>query len=59
MKIKVQLQKQKDNEFQESLSFKEWLEYFSKKTITKKKDDIKKESKKVSNNPFYHPLQGA
>lgn len=30
MKIKEQIQKQKDNEFQESLSFKEWLEYFKK-----------------------------
>lgn len=50
MKIKEQVLKQKDNDFQESLSFLEWLNYFSKKQNDKKK---------VSNNPSYHPLQGA
>lgn len=58
MKVKEQLQKEQENAFKENLSFKEWLNYFCKK-FPDKEDDVKKESKKVSNNPFYHLLKGA
>ena len=59
MKIKNQLQKQQEKEFQENLSFAEWLDYFSKEPTSKELDDMEKDSKKVSNNPYYQPLRGA
>jgi len=54
MKIKEQVLKQKDNDFQESLSFLEWLNYFSKKSSSKEVDEMEKY---LSNNPNYQPLK--
>lgn len=61
MKIKNQLQKQQEKEFQENLSFAEWLDYFRNEPTSKELDDMEKESFKVTpmNNTYYHPLKGA
>jgi hypothetical protein len=61
MKIKNQLQKQQEKDFELGLSFAEWLDYFSKKPTSKELDDIGKESFKnqPQNNPYYQPLRGA
>jgi len=56
MKIKEQVLKQKDNDFQESLSILEWLDYFSKKPSSKEVDVMEKY---LSNNPNYQPLKEA
>ncbi len=54
MKINESSQIQQKKEFSKNLLFKEWLVYFSKEL-----DDMQKQSKKVSNNTSYQPLQGA
>lgn len=61
MKIKNRLQKQQEKEFQENLSFAEWLDYFSKELTSKELDDMERESFKITpiNNKYYHPLKGA
>jgi hypothetical protein len=56
MKVKEATQKQRDKEFEQNLSFEEWLDYFSKKHTSKEIDDMEKQS---SNNPNYQPLKGA
>lgn len=59
MKMKEQLQKQQNEDSNRNLSFEEWLEYFSKEPTSKELEDMEKESKTVTNNPYYQPLQGA
>jgi len=56
MKIKEAILKQRDKEFEQNLSFEEWLDYFSKKPSSEELDDIEKQS---SNNPNYQPLKEA
>ncbi|OHE19774.1 MAG: hypothetical protein A2540_10000 [Sulfurimonas sp. RIFOXYD2_FULL_37_8] len=61
MKIKNQLQKQHEKDFEGNLSFAEWLDYFSKEPTSKELDDMEKESLKITpiNNKHYQPLKGA
>lgn len=61
MKIKNQLQKQQDKEFQENLSFAEWLDHFKSELTSKELDNMEKESLKITpiNNKHYQPLKGA
>jgi len=61
MKIKNRLQKQQEKEFQENLSFAEWLDYFRSELTCKELDDIERESFKITpiNNKHYQPLKGA
>lgn len=57
MKVKEITQKQKDKEFEENLSFEEWLDYFSKKLCSEELDEMEKQFS--SNNPNYQPLKEA
>ena len=61
MKIKNQLQKQQDKEFQENLSFAERLDHFRSELNSKELDDMERESFKITpiNNKHYQPLKGA
>lgn len=61
MKLKNQLQKQQEKDFEGNLSFAEWLDYFSKEPTRKELDDMEKESFKITsiNNKHYQPLKGA
>lgn len=59
MKINKSSQIEQKKEFNQNLSFEECLDYFSKEPSQKEFDDMQKQSRKVSNNPFYQPLQGA
>jgi hypothetical protein len=65
MKIKNQLQKQRDKEFELDWSFAQWLDYFRSEPTSKELDEMEKESKDKRrftyplNNPYYHPLRGA
>lgn len=65
MKVKEHQQKQLKQEFEENLSFQEWLDYFSKEPNTKELDEMEKQSKSTRrfyhplNNTNYQPLQGA
>ncbi len=65
MKLKDKLQKEQDNEFEQDLSFEEWLDFFIKEPTKKEIDDMEKQieksnSFKATNNISYHPfLQGA
>jgi len=61
MKIKEQLHKQQEKEFELDLSFAQWLDYFSKEPTSKELDEMESEVQKYNsqNNPYYHPLQGA
>lgn len=61
MKVNEALQKKQQKDFEENLSFAEWLDYFSKKPTSKELDDMEKESFKnqPQNNPYYQPLRGA
>ncbi|MCB5266671.1 MAG: hypothetical protein LHW46_00980 [Candidatus Cloacimonetes bacterium] len=61
MKIKNQLQKQQEKEFQENLSFAEWLDHFRSELTSKELDDMERESFKITpiNNKYYQPLKGA
>lgn len=56
MRVKEVTHKQRDKEFEQNLSFEEWLDYFSKKPNSKELDDMEKQS---SNNPNYQPLKEA
>lgn len=61
MKIKKELQEQKEKEFELDLSFSQWLDYFIKKPTNKELDDMESEiqKNKPQNNQYYQPLQGA
>lgn len=61
MKIKNQLQKQQEKEFQENLSFAEWLAHFRSELTSKELDDMEREFFKITpiNNMHYQPLKGA
>lgn len=65
MKLKDKLQKEQDNEFEQDLSFEEWLDFFIKEPTKKEIDDMEKQIDKsnqfkATNNISYHPfLQGA
>ncbi len=61
MKMKEQLQKQQDEEFQKDLSFAQWHDFFSKEPTSKELNDMEDEAckNKPQNNPYYQPLQGA
>ena len=45
MKVKEHQQKQLKQEFQENLSFQEWLDYFSSEPTSKELDEMEKQSK--------------
>ena len=63
MKLKDGLLKQQQKEFEENLSFAEWLDYFSKEPTEKELNEMDKSFNKrkvhSQNNPLYQPLQGA
>jgi len=61
MKVKEDLQKTKEKEFELDWSFQEWLNYFLKEPRSKEQGDRERESFKVTsiNNTNYQPLQGA
>lgn len=60
MKVNQHQQNQLKQEFEENLSFQEWLDYFSKEL-----NEMEKQSKSTKrfyhplNNTNYQPLQGA
>jgi len=66
MKINQYSQKEKQKEFEQNLSFQEWLNYFQKEPTIKELDEMEKDINKHNkqffnplNNTSYHPLQGA
>ncbi|MGM0519840.1 MAG: hypothetical protein ACQERD_09390 [Campylobacterota bacterium] len=60
MKVKEQLEKNKEKEEALDWSFQEWLNHFSNEPTSKEIDNMEKESKTTSiNNSYYQPLQGA
>ena len=46
MKLKDKLQKEQDNEFEQDLSFEEWLDFFIKEPTKKEIDDMEKQIEK-------------
>lgn len=66
MRVKEQMQHEKDRAFQDDLSLVEWLEHYMAEPTEAELDDMEQELNTKStlsfsplNNPYYHPLKGA
>lgn len=64
MKVKELNIQQKQKDFDNNLSFAEWLDYFSKDQTGEELNDMEKHIDKSNrflpmNNQYYQPLQGA
>ena len=64
MRVKEQMQHEKDRAFQDDLSLVEWLEHYMAEPTKTELNDMEKEANiqnmlKPLNNTHYYPLQGA
>ena len=66
MRVKEQMQQEGEVEFEDDLSFAEYLQHYMAEPTEAELDDIEQELNTKStlsfnpiNNPYYHPLKGA